>query len=137
LLFVLLRTRAPVDRAVLNRQALQTLCTTCKVTECPVSVFSMDQADDDALVYSRMFAPIFGVAEDPATGGASGPLGAYLAKYCSDSVATMSSPCSTCRVSVWGGPTASSISLSQISAPVPCLEVGGEAVFVGEGTLVF
>ena len=29
-------------------------------------------------IYSRMLAPGFGISEDPATGGASGPLGCYL-----------------------------------------------------------
>ena len=28
-----------------------------------------------------MFAPVLGVAEDPATGGASGPLGSYLVRH--------------------------------------------------------
>ena len=28
-----------------------------------------------------MFAPALGISEDPATGSASGPLGAYLLKY--------------------------------------------------------
>ena len=32
-------------------------------------------------VYSRMFAPQFGIPEDPATGSASGPLGAYLVRH--------------------------------------------------------
>ena len=32
-------------------------------------------------VHSRMFAPTLGISEDPATGSASGPLGAYLLKY--------------------------------------------------------
>ena len=49
--------------------------------ELPVFVFSPEPADDDATVYSRMFGPVFGIPEDPATGGASGPLGAYLLKY--------------------------------------------------------
>ena len=35
-------------------------------------------ARGDETVYSRMLAPQFGIAEDPATGGASGPLGSYL-----------------------------------------------------------
>jgi PhzF family phenazine biosynthesis protein len=38
-------------------------------------------ADDGATVYSRMFAPVLGIPEDPGTGSASGPLGAYLLKY--------------------------------------------------------
>jgi len=32
-------------------------------------------------VYSRMFAPEFGIVEDPATGIASGPLGCYLVRH--------------------------------------------------------
>ena len=36
----------------------------------------------DDRFYSRMFAPhTVGIAEDPATGSAHGPLGAYLASY--------------------------------------------------------
>jgi trans-2,3-dihydro-3-hydroxyanthranilate isomerase len=32
-------------------------------------------------VRARMFAPALGVSEDPATGGAAGPLGAYLVRH--------------------------------------------------------
>ena len=32
-------------------------------------------------VYGRMFAPDFGIVEDPATGRASGPLGCYLVDH--------------------------------------------------------
>jgi len=31
--------------------------------------------------YSRMFAPEFGVPEDPATGSATGPLAAYMMRH--------------------------------------------------------
>jgi len=33
---------------------------------------------DEYLVHGRMFAPAIGIAEDPVTGNANGPLGAYL-----------------------------------------------------------
>ena len=32
-------------------------------------------------MYSRMFGPHLGIAEDPATGSASGPLGAYVVRH--------------------------------------------------------
>ena len=32
-------------------------------------------------VRARMFAPAVGITEDPATGSAAGPLGAYFARY--------------------------------------------------------
>jgi len=44
-----------------------------------VFVFAPDPDPRAGKVYSRMFAPhTSGVPEDPATGSASGPLGAYL-----------------------------------------------------------
>ena len=46
-----------------------------------VFVFTTEGATDEVTVYSRMFAPGLGVLEDPATGGASGPLGCYLVKH--------------------------------------------------------
>lgn len=45
-------------------------------------VFTLDTADgDDALTHGRMFAPGIGIDEDPVTGNANGPLGAYLVRH--------------------------------------------------------
>lgn len=41
-------------------------------------VFTVDPQDDDILIHGRMFAPAIGINEDPVTGNANGPLGAYL-----------------------------------------------------------
>lgn len=41
-------------------------------------VFTLDSNDPDILCYGRMFAPAIGINEDPVTGNANGPLGAYL-----------------------------------------------------------
>lgn len=43
--------------------------------------FVLAGPDEDVLAHGRMFAPAIGIAEDPVTGNASGPLGAYLARY--------------------------------------------------------
>ena len=40
--------------------------------------FTFDSDDPDILVHGRMFAPAIGIDEDPVTGNANGPLGAYL-----------------------------------------------------------
>lgn len=40
--------------------------------------FTMDSAERDILINGRMFAPAIGINEDPVTGNANGPLGAYL-----------------------------------------------------------
>lgn len=45
-------------------------------------VFTLEtEEDDDAFCHGRMFAPAIGVDEDPVTGNANGPLGAYLVRY--------------------------------------------------------
>jgi PhzF family phenazine biosynthesis protein len=37
--------------------------------------------DEEILVHGRMFAPAIGIIEDPVTGNANGPLGAYLVHF--------------------------------------------------------
>lgn len=44
-------------------------------------VFSLDSPDKNILVKGRMFAPAIGINEDPVTGNANGPLGAYLVHH--------------------------------------------------------
>lgn len=46
-----------------------------------VFVFTREVECPGSQVHSRMFAPGLGVTEDPATGGASGPLGCYLVRH--------------------------------------------------------
>ncbi len=48
-------------------------------SECAMC-YSLETVDPEATVHCRMFAPGIGVPEDPATGSASGALGAYLVK---------------------------------------------------------
>lgn len=44
-------------------------------------VFTVDSKDNDILIHGRMFAPAIGINEDPVTGNANGPLGAYLVSH--------------------------------------------------------
>ncbi len=41
-------------------------------------IFTFDSNEDEILTHGRMFAPAIGIPEDPVTGNANGPLGAYL-----------------------------------------------------------
>lgn len=43
-------------------------------------VFTLNP-QDEILVHGRMFAPVIGINEDPVTGNANGPLGAYLVHF--------------------------------------------------------
>ena len=44
-------------------------------------VFSFDSPGTGILASGRMFAPAIGIAEDPVTGNANGPLGAYIVRH--------------------------------------------------------
>ncbi|WP_088186721.1 PhzF family isomerase [Desulfosporosinus sp. FKA] len=44
-------------------------------------VFTMDSSEKEILTHGRMFAPAIGINEDPVTGNANGPLGAYLVEH--------------------------------------------------------
>lgn len=44
-------------------------------------VFTLDSDDNDIFTHGRMFAPAIGIPEDPVTGNANGPLGAYLVHH--------------------------------------------------------
>lgn len=44
-------------------------------------VFTLDSEEKGILTHGRMFAPAIGINEDPVTGNANGPLGAYLIRH--------------------------------------------------------
>jgi trans-2,3-dihydro-3-hydroxyanthranilate isomerase len=71
--FIAAKDKSAVDRAWLDMSGLRSIQ---PPSEGPVCVFLF--APTDAGAYSRMFAPEHGVAEDPATGSATGPLAAFM-----------------------------------------------------------
>jgi len=75
-LYVPLSDRAAVDRALLDAAALQRA-----VAGHPAGNAAFVFTPVAGGVYARMFARELGVVEDPATGSATGPLGAYLVKH--------------------------------------------------------
>ena len=132
--YVPLKSRAVVDAAAVDRPKLCALLRPLDLEEHPVFVFSPQPANDDATVYSRMFAPGFGIPEDPATGAASGPLGAYLLQHNAVSSDTASRVVSLQGVRM-GRPSRIHIALSSRAGVLEEVQVGGEAVVVGEGTI--
>ena len=76
-LYVALRDKGAVDAAVSEKTRLREAF--AGRAPLPVFLFALDGANR---LYSRMFAPVAnGIDEDPATGSASGPLGAFAVKY--------------------------------------------------------
>lgn len=67
---------AAVDRAAPDHEALKAVLASVDAEGC--YVFSYDDERDAAPAYARFFNPTVGLWEDPATGTAAGPLGAFL-----------------------------------------------------------
>jgi trans-2,3-dihydro-3-hydroxyanthranilate isomerase len=131
-LLVPLATRRDVDEARLDSAAWGRFWgSSAMPTDC-VFLFSSEPGADRATVYSRMFAPDFGIGEDPATGGASGPLGAYLVKHGVVTPGTAKEMLSLQGVKM-GRPSYIHISIGVDRDEITSVRVGGESVLVGEG----
>ena len=74
-IFVPLKDKETVDRAALDTSGIKRLKATLPYPS-PFCVFVFTPTAAGA--YSRMFAPEYGVVEDPATGSSTGPLAAYM-----------------------------------------------------------
>jgi trans-2,3-dihydro-3-hydroxyanthranilate isomerase len=125
-LYVPLATKAAVDRAVLDVSAVREQLGWNDIN----GIYFFAQTDGGA--YARMFAPMSGIAEDPATGSATGPLYAYLAKcgalprkerFVNEQGVAM------------GRPSLLHVRIRWHEEGPETIEVGGTAVFVGEGSL--
>jgi len=131
--FVPLRDRTAVDRAAGDLAAFKRLPT----AGVPIFLFAVDSdvPDTQPTVYSRMFAPDFGIIEDPATGGASGPLGCYLVRYGLVSGQGAQNIVSNQGVAM-GRPSRIHIAIDGVQDVITSVRVGGEAVLVGRGEIL-
>jgi len=132
--FIPLATRADVDAASPNLEVFDRLCEAAGVDNHAMFVFSREPGPDGATVYSRMFAPGLGVFEDPATGAASGPLGCYLVKHGVVPPEQAAKVLSLQGVKM-GRPSRVHIAIGLAGGEINRVQVGGEAVLMGEGYL--
>ena len=132
-LVVALRTRAAVDSVSIDRRALASAQASAGLREMPVFIFTMEDAETES-TYSRMLAPGFGIAEDPATGSAAGPLGSYLVEH-----SAVSPQAAATLVNLQGvamrRPSRIHISIEGRPGAITEVRVGGKAVLVARGEL--
>ena len=135
-LFAALTSRDAVDRVSMDRAGYESCLKAAWLDELPVFVFSTDRtsAAGDEAVYSRMLAPGLGVAEDPATGGASGPLGCYLFRHGLIPRDRLSHIVSLQGVKMLR-PSRIHISIDAAGEDITRVRVGGRSVIVGDGRL--
>ncbi len=126
--FVPLISRAAVDRAVPDARLL----------DFEAYIFTTDRAgaSDSAMTYSRMFAPVLGVAEDPATGGASGPLGLVPRAAPARHARAGALDFEPARCQAWTAQLDSRVDrIGPFRAADLAVRVGGTSVFVAEGVM--
>ena len=132
-LFVPLRTLDAARRARPRADVMERVAASIGIPP-EVFLFTLETEGAASTVHSRMFAPGLGITEDPATGGASGPLGCYLVRHglvtgegaadiLSEQGIEMGRP-SYIKIRIEGGP-------ERITA----VRVGGQCHFVGEGMI--
>jgi trans-2,3-dihydro-3-hydroxyanthranilate isomerase len=119
-----------LDAAALNR-ACRSAGTDC------VMVFALETERPESTVHVRMFAPLLGIPEDPATGSANGALGAYLVHH---RAVQLTEP-TTFILSEQGGemgrPSTLYVEVDHVGEEITTVRVGGQVVPMAEGTVRF
>jgi trans-2,3-dihydro-3-hydroxyanthranilate isomerase len=132
-LFVPLGSEADVDASQSDASRLREVYDAIGHPDTGVFVFAR-ASRADATLYSRMFAPMFGIQEDPATGGASGPLGAFAL---ASGIVTEHEAAQLISLqgAHMGRPSYIHVSATSTGPGAYAVKIGGTSRFVAEGTL--
>jgi trans-2,3-dihydro-3-hydroxyanthranilate isomerase len=101
-----------------------------------ILVYTMMTVEDQATVHTRMFAPAIGILEDPATGSASGAMGAYLVHNGLVEVGLLTEIIVEQGYEI-GRPSRILVQVESDDDAIQTVKVGGQVVMVVEGTLSF
>ena len=133
-MIVPVRTLTAVRSIVPDISAIAELCRQYGANG--IMAFSTMTVEQQATVHTRMFAPLIGIVEDPATGSASGALGAYLLQHGVVEVAPMTEIIAEQGYEI-ERPSRILIQVESEDDAIQAVKVGGQAVMVLEGTLTF
>ena len=133
-LIVPVRTLTAVRSIVPDTVAINDLC--ARYGAEGIMVFTTVTVEEFSDVHTRMFAPSIGILEDPATGSASGALGAYLVHNGVVEVGP------TTEIIAEQGyeierPSRIVIQVESDDDAIQEVKVGGQVVMMAEGTLTF
>lgn len=129
-LYVPVRSLDAIERIQLNRDKWLKLLAGSDAEN--VFVTTTETVCPGSTAHSRMFAPALGIGEDPATGSATGPLGAYLLKHGLAETNEM-----ICEQGFeMGRPSIIDLRIERSGADIAGVEVGGQCVYMGYGALL-
>lgn len=101
-----------------------------------ILVYTTMTVEDQATVHTRMFAPAIGILEDPATGSASGAMGAYLVHNGLVEVGPLTEIIVEQGYEI-GRPSRILVQVESDDDAIQTVKVGGQVIMVVEGTLSF
>ncbi len=133
-LIVPIRTLTAIKSMEVNHSAVREVC--ARLGTNGIMVYTTMTLEESATVHTRMFADPIGVPEDPATGSASGALGAYLVKNGVVEVGP------TTEVVIEQGyeidrPSRILVQVFSDDDIIQEVKVGGQVVMVAEGKMVY
>jgi trans-2,3-dihydro-3-hydroxyanthranilate isomerase len=133
-LIVPIRTLTAVKSMQVNHAAIHDLC--ARLGTNGIMVYTTMTLEENSTVHTRMFATPIGIPEDPATGSASGALGAYLVKNGVVEVGP------TTEVVIEQGyeidrPSRILVQVFSDDDMIQEIKVGGQVVIVAEGKMVY
>lgn len=94
-------------------------------------LFTEETVDPESDLHCRMFAPRFGVPEDPATGSSHGPLGCYLYQH----GRWKGKPMTSEQGIELGRPSKIRFSIVTRDDKITDVQVGGDAIQIGKGSI--
>ena len=105
-------------------------------TDC-VLVFTLETQRIESTVHTRVFAPLLGVAEDPATGSATGALGAYLVHHKAVHITEPTTNILCEQGAEMGRPSSLYVEVDSTKGEIANVRVGGQVTLVVEGVVRF
>ncbi len=133
-LIVPIRTLTAMKSMEVNHSAIRDVC--ARLGTNGIMVYTTMTLEENSTVHTRMFADPIGIPEDPATGSASGALGAYLVKNGVVEVGP------TTEVVIEQGheidrPSRILVQVYSDDDMIQNIKVGGQVVMVAEGKMVY
>lgn len=126
--FIHLKDKVSVDGAALNRAVW---AAQFAQAWSPQLFFFSGELVPGSTLYARMFAPAFGIEEDPATGSACAALAGLLAERSGDGVLTWQVD----QGVQMGRPSRIEARAEKKNGKLVSVDVGGATVIVGEGSM--
>jgi len=137
-IMVPVRSLSKVRSLVASELRLTALNRVCHAvgSDCAL-VFALETERPEATVHVRMFAPLVGILEDPATGSANGALGAYLVRHRAVPLTEATVHIVSEQGAEMGRPSTLYVDVDHRDGEPTEVRVGGEVVLVAEGMVRF